>query len=50
MTTEAMTGRSTEPGGGMAWFRVAAGVVAILIATGIGLVSVGGFAPGGEVD
>ena len=46
MTTQA----STEQRGGAGWLRVAAGVVAFLIATAVGIVSVGGFAPGGEVD
>ena len=46
MTTEA----STERRGGPGWLRVAAGVVAFLIATAVGIVTVGGFAPGGEVD
>jgi hypothetical protein len=46
MTTE----ESTERRGGTGWLRVAAGVVAFLIATAVGIVTVGGFAPGGEVD
>ena len=46
MTTEA----STERRGGSGWLRVAAGVVAFLIATAVGIVTVGQFAPGGEVD
>ena len=46
MTTEANTERRGGPGG----LRVAAGVVAFLIATAVGIVTVGGFAPGGEVD
>ncbi|HET9498002.1 MAG TPA: hypothetical protein VFP83_06715 [Candidatus Limnocylindria bacterium] len=45
-----ITEASTDPRGGTGWLRVAAGVVAFLIATAVGIVTVGGFAPGGEVD
>ena len=46
MTTEAT--EETTARGGSGWLRVAAGVVAFLIATAVGIVTVGGF--GGEVD
>jgi uncharacterized membrane protein HdeD (DUF308 family) len=45
MTTEALTQRSDESG----WLRVAAGVVAFLLATALGIVAFGQFS-GGEVD
>jgi hypothetical protein len=49
MTTDTTTPATTEQGGGTGWFRVAAGVVAFLIATAVGIVTVGGFG-GGDVD
>ena len=43
MTTEA-SGVTGERGGGSGWLRVAVGVVAFLVATAIGIVTVGQFA------